>query len=129
MVNPARMNCVPASPARVPRVAVIVPAYGVAHLLGEALESLLAQSMTEWECVVVDDGARDDVAGAAAPYLADPRIRLLATDNRGVSAARNRAVRKTERSYRRAARRRRHAGARLSAPRWPCSTPTPPRAW
>lgn len=81
----------PDSPA-VPRVAVIVPAYGVAHLLGEALDSLLAQTLTDWECVVVDDGAPDDVAGAVAPYLSDPRIHFLATENGGVSRARNRAI-------------------------------------
>jgi glycosyltransferase involved in cell wall biosynthesis len=78
---------------------VIVPAYGVAHRLGEALESLQAQTLPEWECVVVDDGARDDVAGAVAPYLADPRIRFLSTDSRGVSAARNRAVAATSAPY------------------------------
>lgn len=75
-----------------PRVSAIVPAYGVAHLLGEALESLLAQTMPDWECVVIDDGAPDDVAGAVAPYLHDPRIRFMATDNRGVGGARNRAI-------------------------------------
>lgn len=85
----------PASPAPA-RVAVIVPAYGVAHLLHEALDSLLAQTMTAWECVVIDDGAPDDVAGAVAPYLSDPRISFLATDNRGVSAARNRAIATTK---------------------------------
>jgi len=93
------MNSVPAPSARAPRVAVIVPAYGVAHLLGEALDSLRAQTFAEWECVVIDDGAHDDVAGAVAPYLADPRIRFLATDNRGVSAARNRAVQATSAPY------------------------------
>jgi glycosyltransferase involved in cell wall biosynthesis len=75
-----------------PRVAVIVPAYGVAHLLGEALDSLLAQTFTAWECLVIDDGAPDDVAGAVAPYLSDPRIRFLATANQGVSGARNTAI-------------------------------------
>jgi glycosyltransferase involved in cell wall biosynthesis len=75
-----------------PRIAVIVPACGVAHLVGQALASVRAQSFTEWECWVVDDGAPDDVAGAVAPYLHDPRIRFLATDNRGVGAARNRAI-------------------------------------
>jgi glycosyltransferase involved in cell wall biosynthesis len=78
---------------------VIVPAYGVAHLVGEALESLRAQSLAEWECAVIDDGSPDDVAGAVAPFLADPRIRFLATDNRGVSAARNRAVAATRAPY------------------------------
>ena len=75
-----------------PRVAVIVPAYGVAHLVGEALESLLAQTERDWECVVVDDGAPDAVAGAVAAFLADPRITLLQTDNGGVGCARNRAI-------------------------------------
>jgi glycosyltransferase involved in cell wall biosynthesis len=74
------------------RVAVIVPAYGVAHLLGEALTSLQRQTFTAWECLVIDDGAPDDVAGAVAPFLADPRIRFLSTTNHGVSAARNRAI-------------------------------------
>ncbi|HQV02220.1 MULTISPECIES: glycosyltransferase family A protein [unclassified Novosphingobium] len=82
-----------------PRVAVIVPAYGVAHLVGEALDSLLAQSMPDWECVVIDDGAPDDVAGAVAPYLHDPRIRFLATDNHGVSGARNTAIAATSAPY------------------------------
>ena len=81
----------PTAPTR-PRVAVIVPAYGVAHLLGEALDSLQAQTFTEWECVVIDDGAPDDVAGAVAPYLADPRIQFLSTPNHGVSSARNTAI-------------------------------------
>ena len=75
-----------------PRVAVIVPAYGVAHLLDEALRSLQAQTFGGWECVVIDDGAPDDVAGAVAPFLADPRIRFVSTANHGVSAARNRAI-------------------------------------
>jgi GT2 family glycosyltransferase len=78
--------------AGAPRVAVIVPAYGVAHLVGEALASLQAQTLAEWECLVIDDGAPDDVAGAVAPFLSDPRIRFLATKNAGVSAARNQAI-------------------------------------
>ena len=75
-----------------PRVAVIVPAYGVAHLLAEAMDSLLAQTLADWECVVVDDGAPDDVAAAVQPYLGDSRVTFLATDNAGVSTARNRAI-------------------------------------
>lgn len=76
----------------IPQIAVIVPAYGVAHLLAEAIDSLLAQDFADWEAIVIDDGAPDDVAGAVAPYLADPRIRLVETENHGVSAARNLAI-------------------------------------
>lgn len=85
----------PSGPTASPRVAVIVPAYGVAHLLGEALTSLQAQTLTDWECLVIDDGAPDDVAGAVAPFLTDSRIRFLHTGNHGVSSARNRAIAET----------------------------------
>lgn len=95
MSEVAQTSAIPASP----RVAVIVPAYGVAHLVGEALDSLLSQSMTDWECVVIDDGAPDDVAGAVAPYLSDSRIRYLATPNQGVSGARNTAIAATTAPY------------------------------
>jgi len=84
--------CVASYSAPCPRVAVIVPAYGVAHLVGEALSSVQAQTLTDWECVVVDDGAPDDVASAVRPFLYDSRIRFFATPNRGVSAARNTAI-------------------------------------
>lgn len=75
-----------------PRVSILVPAYGVAHLLGEALASLQAQTFTDFEAIVVDDGAPDDVAGAFAPFAGDARFRLLLTDNGGVAVARNRAA-------------------------------------
>lgn len=89
------MSNVPSPASTPPRVAVIVPAYGVAHLVREALASLQRQTLADWECIVIDDGAPDDVAGAVAPFLSDPRIRFVHTDNRGVSAARNHAVRQT----------------------------------
>jgi glycosyltransferase involved in cell wall biosynthesis len=79
-------------PPRAPAISIIIPAYGVAHLVGEALRSVQAQGFTDWEAIVVDDGAPDDVAGAVAVFAGDPRIRLLATDNRGVATARNRAI-------------------------------------
>ncbi len=84
------------STSAIPEIAVIVPSYGVAHLLGEALDSLMAQEFTDWEAIVIDDGAPDDVAGAVEPYLADHRIRYFSTANHGVSAARNHAIAQTK---------------------------------
>lgn len=75
-----------------PRLSVIVPAYGVAHLVGETLASLQAQTCPDWEAIVVDDGAPNDVEAALRPFADDPRIRFLKTDNGGVSVARNRAI-------------------------------------
>ncbi|MEK6541883.1 MAG: glycosyltransferase family 2 protein [Pseudomonadota bacterium] len=75
-----------------PRVSVIIPAYNVAPYLGEALASLAAQTMPDFEAIIIDDGSPDDIAAAAAPWLKDPRFRLIRTGNHGLAAARNRGV-------------------------------------
>ena len=75
-----------------PAISVIVPAYGVAHLLHEALGSLQAQDFGDWEAIVIDDGAPDNVAAAFTPFVDDARFRLMQTDNRGIAMARNRAI-------------------------------------
>lgn len=58
-----------------------------------ALESLCAQTLTEWELVIVDDGSSDKTAEVIAPYLADTRMRYYRLDyNRGLGAALNYAL-------------------------------------
>ncbi|WP_165374785.1 glycosyltransferase family 2 protein [Sphingomonas montana] len=71
---------------------MLVPAYRCADYIADTLRSLQAQTMPDWEAIVVDDGSPDDLAGAMAPFSGDARIRLLRTTNAGVSAARNRAL-------------------------------------
>ena len=75
-----------------PPVSVIIPAYGVASYLGEALASLVAQDWSDFEAIVVDDGQTVEVAQAFAPFATERRFRLLQTDNRGVATARNRGI-------------------------------------
>ena len=72
-----------------PLVSVIVPAYDVAEYIGEALDSVLAQTLTNYEIIVINDGSPDTEAleKALAPYQS--RIVYLKQENRGVSAARN----------------------------------------
>jgi glycosyltransferase involved in cell wall biosynthesis len=60
-------------------------------MLADALDSVIAQDRGDWEAIVVDDGDKR-VAAHVEPYLADPRIRLLETDNGGLPTARNRAI-------------------------------------
>ena len=75
----------------VPAISVLTPAFDVARFVGTAVDSVLAQSFPDWEMVVVDDGSRDGTAEVVAARR-DPRIRLLQQENRGVSAARSRAI-------------------------------------
>ncbi len=73
-----------------PSVGVVIPAYNRAHLLGRALDSVLAQSLPPRQIVVVDDGSSDATAELLAGY---PEACVLRQENRGVSAARNLGVR------------------------------------
>ena len=75
-----------------PLVSVIVPAYNVAEFIGDALNSVLAQTFTDHEIIVINDGSPDTEAleKVLAPYMS--RIVYLKQENRGVSAARNTGI-------------------------------------
>ncbi|MEM0518343.1 glycosyltransferase family 2 protein [Aequorivita flava] len=51
-----------------PLVSIIIPTYNRAHLIGETLDSVLAQTYQNWECIVIDDGSTDDTAEVMATY-------------------------------------------------------------
>ncbi|MDP6959272.1 MAG: glycosyltransferase, partial [Planctomycetota bacterium] len=51
-----------------PRVSVIVPTYNRAHLVGETLESIQKQTLSDWECLIVDDGSTDNTQAVAESF-------------------------------------------------------------
>lgn len=71
-----------------PRVSVVIPAYNAAETVGGAISSVLSQTYTDVEVVVVDDGSRDGTGAVAATFP----VRVVVQENGGVSAARNRGV-------------------------------------
>ena len=77
-----------------PDVSVIMPAYMSAPYIAEALESVFAQTFREFEVIVVNDGSPDteELERALAPYR-DRVVYIRQEENRGVSAARNAAIR------------------------------------
>lgn len=78
---------------RRPLVSVILPTWNRARSLRKSIESVQAQTYTNWELIVADDGSVDDTVLAVSEELArDPRVRLLELDHRGVSATRNSAI-------------------------------------
>jgi glycosyltransferase involved in cell wall biosynthesis len=77
-------------------VSVVIPCYNQAHFLGEAIESVLAQSHQHFEIVVVDDGSPDNTSEAAARY---PSVRLIRQENQGRSMARNTGAHHSKGSY------------------------------
>lgn len=79
------------------KFSVIIPLYNKAPYIRKALESVLAQTYTDYELIIVDDGSTDGSAEIAEAFLQDPAFRLIALSpnrlirqaNSGVSAARN----------------------------------------
>jgi glycosyltransferase involved in cell wall biosynthesis len=78
------------APGPAPTFSVIVAAYNVADFIGEALESIQAQTIAPHEVIVCDDGSTDDLEGALEPY--QDAIVFLRQQNGGEAAAKNAAA-------------------------------------
>jgi glycosyltransferase involved in cell wall biosynthesis len=81
------VSVVPAPPA----ISIVMPLYNKAGQVLETIASVIAQTLSGWELVVVDDGSTDD-GPALVRDLKDTRIRVVSQANAGVSAARNRGI-------------------------------------
>jgi teichuronic acid biosynthesis glycosyltransferase TuaG len=81
--------------SEVPLVSIAMPAFNCAHTLAQSIESVLAQSLSDWELIVVDDGSADDTVVIAERYaMRDSRIRVVRSTQPSGSPAipRNRAM-------------------------------------
>jgi glycosyltransferase involved in cell wall biosynthesis len=76
--------------AKTPLVTVIIPTYNRDWIVGEAIDSVLAQDFSDYELLVVDDGSDDRTSDILAAY--GNQITVLHQANRGVSAARNHGI-------------------------------------
>jgi glycosyltransferase involved in cell wall biosynthesis len=80
-----------------PFFSVIVPTYNQAKYLGEALDSLLAQTEPDWEALVVNDGSTDSTPEVLEPYFKkDRRFRVIHKENGGVASALNAGLRQAK---------------------------------
>lgn len=77
--------------APVPLISVIMPVYNVEAYVAEAIQSVLNQTFTDFELIVVDDGSRD-ASLAICLGFDDPRIRIVSQANRGLAGARNTGI-------------------------------------
>ncbi len=75
------------------RVGIVVPAFNAARFLAETLDSILCQTVPDWELVIVNDGSEDSTGAIADRYAAcDSRIRVVHQSNLGLPGARNRGL-------------------------------------
>lgn len=80
-----------------PRVSVIIPVFNAAKTVGQAIDSVLAQTMRDFEIVAVDDGSRDASLAILKNY--GDKLRILEQQNRGPSAARNLGIANSSGEY------------------------------
>ena len=83
-----------------PLISVILPTFDRADLLPRSIASVLAQTFTDWELIVIDDGSTDNTADVVAAWQQrSDRIRYVRQANQGVGAARNRGVAEARGKY------------------------------
>lgn len=76
-----------------PQVSVILPVFNSSQFISKCIESVLAQSFSDFELIIVDDGSTDNTFELCASYSEkDSRIKLIRQENLGVSSARNNAL-------------------------------------
>lgn len=77
----------------VPRVSVVLPVYNAEPYVAEAMESLLAQSLGDFELIAIDDGSTDGSPRILAGFAGrDRRVRVIARENRGLAATLNEGI-------------------------------------
>jgi glycosyltransferase involved in cell wall biosynthesis len=74
--------------SKLPHVSIIMPAYNSADFIGAAIQSVLRQTMSDWELIIVNDGSTDNTA-AVLETIKDPRITVITQCNQGQAVARN----------------------------------------
>ena len=81
-------------------VSIITPCYNGEKYISETIDSVLSQTYTDWEMIIVDDGSKDGSADIVLKYMAkDGRIKFLQQKNAGSAAARNNGIRSAEGQY------------------------------
>lgn len=76
-----------------PTISVIIPVYNQAKYLPDAINSIIAQSFENWECIIVNDGSTDDTHEVIKPYLSNSdKFVYIEQSNKGLAATRNRGI-------------------------------------
>jgi glycosyltransferase involved in cell wall biosynthesis len=71
-------------------VSIIIPCYNYGNFLPEAVQSVLSQTFQSLECLIIDDGSKDNTQEISGELMkADPRVKYFSKENGGLSSARN----------------------------------------
>ncbi len=93
------LRTAPSAPAASPRVSILVPYYNMGKYLPETLRAIRAQTFTDYEILLVDDGSTDPLSRALLETLEAPDLRIIRKQNGGLSSARNAGLREARGTY------------------------------
>lgn len=82
-----------------PKISVYIPTHNYGKYLDRAIDSVLKQTLEDWELIVIDDGSTDDTKSVLAKYADYPKVRIVEQENRGLNVTNNIAVRLANGSY------------------------------
>ncbi|MBO0958844.1 glycosyltransferase, partial [Neobacillus sp. MM2021_6] len=83
-----------------PEISIIVPVYNIEHYLRECVDSILSQTFTNFEVILVNDGSSDNSGDICKEYAKlDGRVKVINQINKGVSAARNAGIKIAQGAY------------------------------
>lgn len=83
-----------------PKISIVIPVYRVEKYLTRCLDSLIAQSFSDWQAICIDDGSPDSCPKILDEYAAkDGRFKVIHKKNAGVSAARNDGIKNASGDY------------------------------
>ena len=83
-----------------PLISVVIPVYQTETYLRRCVSSVLAQTLKDWEIILVDDGSKDGAGAMCDAYAAeDPRIHTIHQQNQGLGAARNTGMKQCRGEY------------------------------
>ncbi len=82
-----------------PKITVYMPNYNYAPYIEQAIESVLAQSISNWELIIIDDGSTDESIEILSKYRTDNRITILEQENKGLNITNNVAIRLARGEY------------------------------
>jgi len=87
------------SPHKTPKVTVYIPTYNYGRYIEQAIDSVLKQTMDDWELIVINDGSTDNTSEILKKYEGHPKIRIIEQQNRGLTVSNNIALRLSEGKY------------------------------
>ena len=82
-----------------PLISICMPAYNAGRFITEAIESVISQTYTNWELIIVNDGSVDDTLEKAEKFCSDKRIKIFTQENKGQCAASNAAFQHSKGDY------------------------------